>query len=72
MSIRFWFYSVRAIWRTLHGRWYVWRDAPTSVVREAAILWREVRNDKNAEDDVKAIILSARNEYLLRKRRGEA
>jgi hypothetical protein len=65
----YWFYMIRSIWRVLHGRWYVWRDVPTDVVRKAGALWLIVRNDKSADDNLRLVILQARNEYKLRKRK---
>jgi len=65
--MRYWFYAIRATWRLLNGRWFVWRDAPTQVVREAASLWRWARYD--TDEDHKALIWQARQEYKLRKRK---
>jgi hypothetical protein len=64
--LRFWFYTLRAIWRIERGRWYVWRDAPTDVVRLVAATYRIAKND----DDLKVFELTyqAREEYKLRKR----
>lgn len=66
--MRFWFYTVRAIWRGVNGRWFVWRDAPTDVVRKAAALWYTGRND--SDPDHVNVLRQAREEYKLRKRRG--
>lgn len=63
----YWFYAARATWRMLNGRWFVWRDAPTHVVRQAAALWRFARYD--TDEDHKALIWQARQEYKLRKRK---
>ena len=65
-SIRFWYYVGRASWRVGMGRWYVWRDAPTDVGREIAVLWYHARRRKN-DDDVE-VIRQAHAEYKLRKR----
>jgi hypothetical protein len=70
--MRFWFYMIRSQWRVIRGRWYVWRDVPTVVVRQAAALWFVTRQDKDAGPEVKSVISQARNEYKLRKNRGEA
>ena len=70
--MRFWFYMARSQWRVIRGRWYVWRDVPTDIVRRAAALWFLARKDKDAEPEVESVILQARNEYRLRKQRGEA
>lgn len=69
--MRFWFYMIRSSWRVIRGRWYVWRDVPTDVVRRAAALWLVTRNDKNGDDDVKTTIAQARAEYKLRKLKGK-
>lgn len=50
------------------GRWYVWRDAPTDVVRQVAVLW--YLNRKQGEDRSE-LIHEAYKEYKLRKQRGE-
>ena len=67
----FWVYTLRAMWRLSAGRWYVWRDAPTSVVREVACLWREVRHNQD-DDDLRDLVLEARQEYKRRRARGRA
>ena len=65
--MRFWFYLIRASWRNTRGRWYVWRDAPTDIVRKVAALWYVARKEN---EDV-SVIREARKEYKLRKARGE-
>lgn len=69
MSIRFWFYTIRASWRVAMGRWYVWRDAPTDVVREMAVLWYHARRRSDI-DESSQVIKQAYDEYQLRKRKG--
>lgn len=51
------------------GRWYVWRDVPTDVVRQVAVLWYLER--KSPRDERSDLIEEAYNEYKLRKLRGE-
>jgi hypothetical protein len=65
--MNYWLHSIRATWRLLNGRWFVWRDAPTRVVRQAAALWRWARHDK--DDAQKELIWQARQEYEMRKRK---
>ena len=36
--MRFWIHIIKAYWKTLNGRWYVWRDVPIDVVAEAAAM----------------------------------
>ena len=67
--MRFWLYAIRAAWRVANGRWYVWRDAPTDVVRQMAALWYMAR--KNPEEGSE-VIHQAYQEYQLRKQRGVA
>ena len=67
--LRFWRYVIRASWHSAMGRWYVWRDAPTDVVRQVAVLWYLER--KSPRDESSALIEEAYNEYKLRKLRGE-
>ena len=69
MSVRFWFYAIRAMWRVAMGRWYVWRDAPTDVVREMAVLWYHARHRSDI-DESGQVIKQAYDEYRLRKRKG--
>lgn len=64
--MRYWFWMTIAIWRALCGRWHVWRDDPTDVVRTAASLWRAVRDD--TDDDARNVIAQARAEAKLRAR----
>lgn len=66
----FWFYTMRASWRVAFGHWYVWRDAPTNIVRQVAVLWYHARRRPPEEDT--EVIRQAYEEYQLRKRRGEA
>ena len=68
-SLRFWLYTIRAMWQMQMGRWYVWRDVPTDVVRQMACLWYASRNSEEA--GVRNLVHQAREEYKLRKRRGE-
>jgi hypothetical protein len=65
--MNYWLYSIRATWRLLNGRWFVWRDAPTRVVRQAAALWRWARHHK--DDTHKELIWQAKQEYEMRKRK---
>lgn len=69
--MKFWLYTVRALWRIHRGRWYVWRDAPTDVVRKVAALYFAMRKDKEPSCELKALIIDARNETKLRKRRSQ-
>jgi hypothetical protein len=64
--MKFWYWAIRAIWGALRGRWYVWRDAPDDVVRQAALLWRSVRHDN--DEDLRSVIAQAHAEYRLRAR----
>lgn len=66
--LRFWPYTIRALWRVGNGRWYVWRDAPTDIVRFNAIMTRYAKDG----DEVQEMARQARIEYTQRKRRGEA
>lgn len=68
--MRFWFYVMRASWRFGFGRWYVWRDAPTDIVRQVAVLWYLER--KRTQDESSDLIHQAYKEYQLRKRREAA
>lgn len=65
--MRYWFYIIRACWRSARGRWYVWRDAPTDIVRRVAVLWYHNRRKGEEHSEV---IESAYNEHKLRKKRG--
>lgn len=66
--MRFWAYMIKAMWRTTRGRWYIWRDTPTDVVRKAAALWFVVRRDKEADEALVSTISQARSEAKLRKK----
>jgi hypothetical protein len=69
--MKFWYYFIRSIWRVVNGRWYVWRDAPTDVVRQAAALKFEAAEDKDT-DPILASVMQADAEASLRKlRKGE-
>lgn len=48
------------------GRWYVWRDVPTDIVRQVAALWFLNRKSKEEKSD---LIYEAHKEYQLRKRK---
>ena len=64
--MRFWLYVIRASWIFARGRWYVWRDVPTDVVRKVASLWYlERKEEKNK------LVYEAYKEYQLRKLKGE-
>jgi hypothetical protein len=65
--MKYWFYTILATWRLLTGRWFVWRDAPTPVVRRAAVLWRWARHEE--DDHHKTLIWQAHQEYKLRKKK---
>lgn len=67
--LKFWSFTSRAMWRHVRGRWYVWRDAPTEVVRVAALLWFYARK-KPATKGV-TLIHEAYKEYRMRKARGQ-
>jgi len=64
MKLRFWLYVIKAVWRSVRGRWYVWRDVPTNVVRRVAVLWYLERKIKEKES---ALVYEAYKEYQLRK-----
>ena len=60
--MKFWLYVIKAVWRSVRGRWYVWRDVPTDVVRRVASLWYlERKEEKNK------LVYEAYKEYQLRK-----
>lgn len=59
------FYVARSFWLYQIGRWYVWRNVPTDVVRLVATTWYFVK--KEPSSDYKNIIYEARKEYKLRK-----
>ena len=67
--MRFWWYVIRASWRNAMGRWYVWRDAPTDVVRQVAAMWYLNRRKK---DEKSELIYEAYKEYQLRKQKEKA
>jgi hypothetical protein len=67
--MRFWWYVIRASWRVGMGRWYVWRDAPTDVVRQVAAMWYLNRRMK---DEKSELIYEAYKEYQLRKQKEKA
>ena len=67
--MRYWFYVIRACWRAGMGRWYVWRDAPTDIVRQVAVLWYHQR--RNPGEEGSEAIRQAYQEYRLRKLRGD-
>jgi hypothetical protein len=64
--MRFWLYVIKASWRSARGRWYVWRDVPTDVVRKIAALWYLERKDEKRE-----LVYEAYKEYQLRKLKGK-
>ena len=64
--MRFWWYVAKASWRLGRGRWYVWRDAPTDIVRRVAALWYHA---KQKQDEDVEVIRQAHQEYELRKRK---
>ena len=64
MKLRFWLYVIKAVWRSVRGRWYVWRDVPTNVVRRVSVLWYLERKIKEKES---ALVYEAYKEYQLRK-----
>ena len=65
--MRFWFYMLRAIYRDVAGRLYVWRDVPDDIVREVAVLWYKAR--KRPFEEGTHLIFEAYKEYKLRKRK---
>lgn len=69
--MRFWLYITQALWRVHRGRWYVWRDVPTDIVRKAAALWFVARNDKEPSPEIVSLVHQARSEAKLRARRGD-
>jgi len=64
--MKFWLYVIKAVWRFQMGRWYVWRDVPTDVVRKVAVLWYLERKEEKNE-----LVYEAYKEYQLRKLKGE-
>jgi len=62
--MRFWFYTLRAIWRINRGRWHVWRDAPDDVVRSAASLAESLRDSD--EPSAHEAVRQAQAEFALR------
>jgi len=60
--MKFWLYVIKASWIFARGRWYVWRDVPTDVVRRIAALWYFDRKEEKSE-----LIHEAYREYQLRK-----
>lgn len=62
--MRFWFYTIRAMWRICSGRWYVWRDAPDDVVRFHAVMRRYADDTETIEMARQATL-----EHNLRRRR---
>jgi hypothetical protein len=64
--MKFWFYVIKVSWRISMGRWYVWRDVPTDIVRQVAVLWFLNRKSKEEKSD---LIYEAHKEYQLRKRK---
>lgn len=64
--MRFWVYVLKASWRIAAGRLYVWRDAPTDIVRQVAALW--YLNRKHGEE-YSEVIREAYKEHKLRKAR---
>ena len=60
--MRFWLYVIKAVWRFQMGRWYVWRDVPTDVVRRVAVLWYFDRKEEKNK-----LVYEAYKEYQLRK-----
>lgn len=68
-GVRFWFYCFKASWRVAMGRWYVWRDAPTDIVRQVAVLWYHNRRDDR--DESSEVIRQAYQEYKLRRSTGK-
>ena len=62
--MKLWLYIIKASWLLSLGRWYVWRDAPTNIVRRVAVLW--MFNRRKGEEPVK-LIYEAHKEYQLRK-----
>lgn len=65
--IKFWLYTIRAMWRVGRGRWYVWRDAPLQVVEEAAELRLHLQETDDA--NMKNLILQACDELALRDKK---
>ena len=63
-AMKFWFYVIKVSWRLSMGRWYVWRDVPTDIVRQVAVLWFLNRKSKEEKSD---LIYEAHKEYQLRK-----
>ena len=68
--MRFWLYTIRAIWRVCTGRWFVWRDAPTDVVRKAAAIRFLMHKDNEQDEQVIDLVAQARAEVKLRKQKG--
>ena len=69
--MKFWYHFLKSIWRVLNGRWYVWRDVPTDIVRQAAALKFEAAEHKDS-NPILASVMQADAEVKLRKlRKGE-
>jgi len=64
--MKFWLYVIKASWIFARGRWYVWRDVPTDVVRRVAALWYLERKEEKNE-----LVYEAYKEYQLRKLKGK-
>lgn len=43
--MRFWIHILKAYWKTLNGRWFVWRDTPIDVVARAAVMHKDALDD---------------------------
>jgi hypothetical protein len=72
-SFSFWLYMFKALWRHhISKRWFVWRDAPKEVVREASALVSVAKKQKDIPSSLLFVLLDARKELKLRKRRGDA
>ena len=64
--MRFWLYTIRAMWRVSRGRWFVWRDAPLQVVEDAAEMHPHLKDTD--DPNMKILIRQACEELELRDR----
>jgi hypothetical protein len=44
--MKFYIEVIKAYWKHLNGRWFVWRDTPIDVVVEAAALHKDALDDE--------------------------
>lgn len=63
--MRFWWHIVKAMWKHLNGRWYVWRDTPDDVLRD--VLKIDITHEEDSE--VITLVRGAWQEHKLREAR---